>query len=336
MINSQRGGYKRGKLLSISYFDSDGQKKRSVTNSYRTDNLENNYVVASNMERRGFGSAVFSYTIGGLYKLFYPKYDIISETDSVFHSANISTVTNKTYTKSDRNINVTYPYTHLSTVRNVDAVITSRDSNCSTTTFIYPHSIIGSLEYPIAAEDFDLMPISTTTYTNNQFVKTNTMKYQTVSVNNKSHLLPQYYISMYYGGVRDTLITYHTFTPYGSLSTYTKKGEPETMLYWMMYDNYLWGKSVGSAPNPLTLPGIYVFEPEELSSAVKDLVNNADERNNMLTFYTYQSLHGRVSSIIGNNGATTYYPHDVFGRLTDIYDDSYRLLQHFDYNYKNR
>lgn len=327
-------GYNRGKLLSVTCYNSSGQKVKSITNTYRNDNVENNYVVASNMERRGFGSAAFSYTIGGLYKLFYPKYDIISETDSVFHSANIATVTTKTYTKSDRNINVTYPYTHLSTVRNVDAVITSRGTNSTTTTFVYPHSVIGSPEYPIAAEDFDLKPVSTTTYTNNQFVKTSSMKYQSVSINNKEHLLPHYYIDLYNGGVRDTLITYHTFTSYGSLSTYTKKGEPKTMLYWMIYDNYLWGKSVGASPNPLTLPGIYVFEPEELSPAVKDLVNNNNERGNMLTFYTYQGLHGSTTSVIRSNGVTTYYPHDVFGRLTDIYDDSYNLLQHFDYNYK--
>ena len=68
-------GYKRGRLIHCATFDSNGEVMTSVTNTYRTDGLEDNYVYASNMILHPDGLYYGStYYTGGTYKIFYPKY----------------------------------------------------------------------------------------------------------------------------------------------------------------------------------------------------------------------------------------------------------------------
>lgn len=76
--------YKRGKLLKEELFDARNNLVQEVGYTYRTDDTEKNYVLAGNLMLNAIDckdarnqTHTYTYYTGSIYKMFYPKYDLV-------------------------------------------------------------------------------------------------------------------------------------------------------------------------------------------------------------------------------------------------------------------
>jgi len=113
--NFSEKGYMRGKPLSSVIYSKDN-KIQSTTNYYYCEDKANDYFVfTSNMFLQHFISGCRFFT-GGIYKLYYPKYDVIKKDVIHNYDNGTDTITNK-YIRTNYSIPIYYPYVHFADIR---------------------------------------------------------------------------------------------------------------------------------------------------------------------------------------------------------------------------
>lgn len=290
-------GYRRGRLLDYCVYDTNNDTIQIVRNIYRTDNIEQKYVYASNMYNvvSGVTAAPFQYVEGYVYKLYYPKYDIIqTKTTNYYDNGTVTDIVN--YNKQDIELPI-YINNYRDTVdiRKTMQETLQRGSNLFVTNYAYPNSSTITIEKNLATNHFYLMPIKTEHSYNGTLIKT--LKTGFKDYNGKT--VPAYDLELKRGLYADTLIHYLTYTPTWQIASYKEFGQPVTYLQWMERDNYLQSKTIGQ----------------------------------MTTQYFYNSDY-RISRIVNSNGYSLYYDYDGMGRLEGIRDNEGHQMQKFEYHYK--
>ncbi|MEA4918881.1 hypothetical protein [Proteiniphilum sp.] len=71
----------------------------------------------------------------------------------------------------------------------------------------------------------------------------------------------------------------------------------------------------------------------EIKTFLAPLSNNSNTKNALINYYTYKPLIGMTSKT-EPNGITTFYEYDSFGRLQYIKDHNGKIIEKYDYHYK--
>ncbi|MBQ6965151.1 MAG: RHS repeat protein [Bacteroidaceae bacterium] len=314
-------GYKRGRLLSKETYwgPQNVDLYSSTTYHYRTDNFEDWYVPISNIGYRSNGS--LSYWIGGVYKLFYPKYDVISKVEKVRYGDRWvcdSTVSSKS---DHHNQTVSVGFTHKAEYRRCNSETTYRGSDSTKIVYEYPLSVSA------LAKQYCFPVKSVSYYHNGQFIKKN----KTIFGKKGGSLdVPLYELQYTTGSsIADTLIRYVSYTPTYRVSEYVDKENCSTLLFWNEKDQL-----TARVRNPM---GTITCNTQ--TSSPMNVVTSTNS-NAIFGIFPSDVLvctfndEGQIASITQKNGVTLYYTYDTWNRLSSIQDENGKVLKK--YTYKSR
>ena len=295
-------GYKRGCIQDITHFDENGSLKKKIEYSYPTENLENNYVLTSNLAYVNNGpSATFSYYTGGVYKLLYPKYDVVANKTVTYYENNDSIVEHQKFDKINKTIDIAYQYPHKADIRLLYSESTTRMGTTFKKVYGYGCSTGIEVEDKLCSNLFYLEPIEYKTYNNDIQIGGEQMNYQLIS--SVPVPLNKY---IYHGSNKRITEYYLSYYPSFKLKTYQKIGEPITKLDWA--GSHLYSKDIGVDASGKVLPTTQHY------------------------YWSYDDLEG-VGDIIYPNGKAVYNYYDSFGRLMEIEDEHFRPVTRYYYNY---
>lgn len=253
-------GFKRGKLMSQTVYDGSNQKMESITYRYRSGSeLNSQFTYTSNLVYGNNGcSASFGCYGGGIYKLYYPQYDVKEERDTIFYSKS-NVVTSIQYEKVDVDINSAQPYRHLTSVRLLNSVKTVSGNDELTQKYSYGNLSDNSLTTQLHRDLFYLSPQEKQFWHNGAFSSKEVVCYD--KVDNKL-IVPSAIVKTYSSGQIDTLIAYGDYTASGQPQTYKKLGKPRVYQRWGYHDNYLMVR--GNAPIPMAFSEEEVFNEKNV------------------------------------------------------------------------
>ena len=323
-------GFKKGVLLGVESYDGNGKKVKGVGYKYRKDNYLKDYVYTSNLVYECYGnSAQYSHYLGGVYKLYYPRYDVVEEQDTMFCSNGAKMVTVRTNDKSDVKFTSWKPYKHQVDLRIVNSESLSRGVFSETNAYSFGNFNASSGNDSILYKgDFYVKPYKTIYTRNGQLVSEETTTYSTNKVNGKSYLLPKLVTRKNSNNVVDTLSCYYSYTNTGMPAIYKEKGKPTTYFSWAWNDCFL--MMVGNAYIPISITDKQFLDQESclsyMSSFLKSYLGH-------VTGYVWNPLFG-PTAIILSNGNVSSFKYDSFGRLTSVYDYNNVLLKEYEYNYR--
>ena len=297
--------YKRGRLLSVDTYNSEGELKKNVQYIYRNDVVESQYVRTSNLRYDNFLPKDEAYRdrydhyTGGIYKLFYPKYDVVNEVVTTYED-NGNILESISYNRSDYHLPFTYGnYTHWADIRLLTSETTERQNLSRQTFYEYANWSNDTVTNKLLSHQFYLQPTAVEhKYQGSRVSRTETLFRRFPN----GLILPRCELQ-YKGTVPDTLISYYDYTPSGAVARYKEQGAPETTLTWWMNDNYLLSKNIGGS---------------------------------LLTTYTYNPSSYKLTRITQPNGNYESYTYDDMGRLSEIRDRNGQLKKKFTYNYRNK
>lgn len=299
-------GYKRGKLLSVSVFK-NGTVKQSTDYIYLQGDPDtfcgyassiktNNYYWTPVREDIYFGEFFLT---GGLYKIYYPKYDVAQAITKTYEENQTLTDT-LTYEKYDRTQTSSFGgYSHQADVRYIVRETHSRKGHSIAKTYTYPFSYgQGTTERRLSDEQFYLQPIGSSRMINGTTCERKVTEYMTYG----SLIVPACNKESK-GGMNppETVVNYISYSPTGTLTRYQEQGQPVTTLVWDATDTRLMQMTKGTQ---------------------------------FTTSYNYDNLWN-VTSITDERGNTLNYEYDAFGRLSAIRDRNGKLIRSFEYNYRN-
>lgn len=288
----------RGKLLSVSQFEGN-TLKRKVEYTYRTDTPNDKFVWSCNLGVNNYGTSVSTeFFTGGIYKLYYAKYDVVKEETTTFYGSN-GIVDTKIYNKKDTILNVSYgSYHHPVDIRITKSSTLKRGADQLTSTYSYPFNFTTGVYSQLASQHFYLLPIATQEKLNNVTIKKHNLEFQSFN----GMLLPKYETESKNGILTDTLVTYIEYTGTGKLKKYQKRGNPVITLQWTNNDCLLSRKTVNGS---------------------------------LTTQYNY-TPYNLLSSVTMPNGDILNYTYDYIERLIQISDKFGHVKQKFNYNYINK
>lgn len=323
-------GFKRGRLLSETTYDGNGNKTSSTSYKYRTDNgMDNHHALTSNLLYECYGnSAQYYHYVGGVYKLYYPKYDIVEKHDTIFSlDGSAPLVTSTRYEKSDKDYTSWYKYKHGVNIRLTESETIRRGKQYEKQTFNYGQFENNRSDDSLLYKGMSyIQPLSVKNERNNQMVSETKTSYKKITVNGKQLLAPSMVTRTNSFNKTDTLITYTSYTSTGMPTQYKELGKPAMFLKWAVNDNYLVMKSDGYIPYSLSDDNFY--DRQKSYSLLYNWVKNS---SNTTTGYVYNPLFG-VTSIISSNGKVSTYTYDRFGRLSGVQDENGRAVQEYKYN----
>lgn len=297
-------GYKRGKLLSAETYNNENSLMRKIKYGYTKENVETDYVLSSNLTYVNFGnSATFGYFTGGIYKLLFPKYDIVSDTTITFYD-NGETIDYRHFNKENKKLHIDYIFPHETTVRLTMSESMTRNGESISKEYIYPFSANTPATEKLGSEMFCIRPIALKNYTNNIFTGGYRKNYR---LSDTGMPILDSYMRINNDLSEDTIVKYHTYSPTYALNSYTERGKPVTDLKWTRDESFIEAINVGS---------------------------DADKNNGMRSFttrYFHVPLQG-LNDIYYPNGLIIYYSYDRFNRLFEITDEDYHPFKRYRYN----
>lgn len=294
-------GFKRGKLLSVNTYDSVGCLMSSKEFEYRKDNiLGSHFTLTSNISAESHGAYYTTHFMGGVYKLYYPKYDVVSETERTRTSGGEFQTKVTRYDKRDYKVGF-----DSAEIRKCISVTTSHSKGSKVLESI-ENKYSYSLQEPTFINDFYFPTTKTETYWNGNKTKTNIIYYSMRNFRNGYHMVPgletegtgsslPYMGNDHFGY---TVASYDEYNANGDLTRFTLPGMTPTYLTWDKY-----GRLVTKRTGQQT------------------------------TNYSYNS-EGNLVGINNPSGHLTRYGYDSFGRLSQA-RDTLGIMQRIDYSYRN-
>lgn len=322
-------GFMRGKLLEENRYNSKNEMTESVTYDYRDDRaMDSLYTLTSNLYYGNNGcSASFGFYGGGIYKLYYPQYDVVKKTVTTYGmgtAPNVSTTTQ--FSKSDILLESTSPYKHTTNVRLLDGESVIRGNYHLEKTYDYGSFVNDSLIARLHKEQFFMVPQKEQLWRSSRLINSKA----TVFMQTKNKLIVPYQeIEEYPSGQKDTLVTYGDYTSTGRPQIIKEFGKPQMYLRWGYHDNYLMMKGMSYIP--------FGFTDKEVFDETKCLEK---ERSYIRSYgnimgYVYHPFLG-VVDMISPNGYVKKYRYDSIGRLIGVYDLDGKLIETMDYNYRQK
>lgn len=333
-------GFMRGCLLLTTMYDANGQKVKATGLRYRDSGLEKYIYASDHMQLSGGGSGSLAFFTGGVYRIYYPKNDVEERIDTLFYPNGIF-ISSTQFGKVDRLLAMTSPYIHQADARLLTSVSISTPSETQMAYYSYADENSSTADGKTISQNYYLQPLHTYQYKDSTLLWQHTIHYQTrtryiPSIGSLQCFVPDYEIRKNADNSIDTLIIYKDYSDKMELCKYKELGGKDTWLKWSPRYGFLMMKGLGNyIPDYVTsptLPGI--MEPDQ-EGWLTVLQNATALSDSFLTGYTYDPLGG-VTAIVKPTGETIYYEYDWFGNLSNIYDTNHVLLQHFDYNYKNK
>lgn len=325
--------FKKGLLLSEEVYDDTGKKIKSVGYKYRNDDYLKNYILSSNLIYECYGnSAQYYHYLGGIYKLYYPKYDIVESQDTVFDSGNSSCkiATSHKYNKSDIRFTKWLPYKHQVDMRILSSEILSRGVFSEKNSYIYGNfNANNGLDSILYKGNSFIRPLKTKYERNGQKVSEDETVYSQYGVNGKMRLLPHIITRTNSNYVKDTLINYNQYTNTGMPSNYKERGKCTTFLSWGWNDCYL--MMAGNAYIPISISQTEFKDDKACLEKLSGFIKNYQA--GQITGYVWSPLFG-PTHIIRPNGNVMKFNYDSFGRLSNVYDYNDVLLESYQYNYR--
>jgi len=318
-------GFKRGKLISQTSYDGANKKTETITYNYRNDNgLNTQYTYTSNLVYGNNGcSASFGYYGGGIYKLYYPLYDVVEKVDSVFYDHS-KIVTSTLYTKNDKTFTSELPYKHSASARLVSSEQVIRGNDIFEKRYSYGDLSDNSLSTQLHRDFYYLEPQEEQSYRNSVFCGKKTTCY---TLTNNKLIVPSMIVKTYSTGQKDTLVTYSDYTVTGRSQAYKELGKPKVYLKWGYNDNYLLLK--GNRYIPLVFSADEMFNEQRCLNKECQFIKGTGD----VMGYVYHPVIG-VLDIVYPNGYIQKYKYDRFGRLMGIYDINGNLINSYEYNYR--
>lgn len=313
-------GFMRGRLLDEHVIGNDGTIWSETYYTFRQDSAEyaSEYSYTSNVSVvPSTSGAATIFGIGNVFKLYFPKYDVVKVVSSVRHGNSfITDTTDYVRQRFKQSVN---GWRVAPFFRKCISERTSRGNASLSKHYGYiTHDSVTAF-----------MPLfQTITKEGNTTVQTETTVYG--SYGGKFQPL---YETIKKGSVTDTLVSYNGYNNRGLLTSYTKAGEYPTRLFWDISDHLL--ASVTSPYTDLVLPPRASLSSEDytplnlITRQGQSIFNFPDTK---ATTYIYNHWGYLCSSATGN-GVVTYYLYDAFGRLSEIQDADHHTLQRFTYNY---
>lgn len=312
-------GFMRGKLLCRTMYSASGSKLRSTGNVYRSDNTDAQHTLTYNMGYINHGNSTsFGYYSGGVYKMYYPKYDLEAVNDTVFESGTF-TVTHTSYTKEDRTLIMADG--HATDARLLVSETIQRAGTSFGHGYEYP-----SPTHALVTQMHCLNPVKVKTYKDGSLTTSHETIYKQIVCNGTPKQVPEYLVETNSQGGCDTLVHFKNYTSRGALWQYKERGQPETFLKWGYDDHYLMIRSTDYiTPN---FSNSTIFNSANTLNTIKNYINST---SGQATGYVYEPLVGLVYSI-DPRAQVTRYTYDLFGRLSGVYDDNGSALEIYDYN----
>ena len=253
----------------------------------------------TNLEFENNGSSgSFAHYNGGIYKLFFPKYDVIrKEVKTIYPQGCITERTD--YHKSDVVLPITTSnYQRSVKIRKLNSETLRRGCDSLVTLYTYPHEMQDSTHKSMALQQFFLPVLTQEKKHNGHTIQKEDIRYQKFS----GMVLPEYEMEYKHGAQPETTIQYLEYTNTGQLAKYKEQGKPITSLTWGNGDNLLLEKTEGDS---------------------------------LTTRYTYNNKK-QLTAIETPNGNVNYYNYDDFGRLKEVKNRNNEFVKKFSYQYQNK
>ena len=322
-------GFMRGKLLNETVYGKGGVKERSIGYKYRNDDfLSDNFVYTSNFKYVCEGNSTqYLHYLGGVYKLYYPKYDLVETQDTAYFKDTAQPlVTIKTYKKEDKKYYSWMPNKHEVNVRLTKSEIIKRGPQQERYEFNFGDFDSKANEDSILYKGmFWIKPKSVSYYKGNEFINETQTNYETKYLNGNIKVVPSCITKRYYDNSIDTLFRYK-YTDTGRLHIYKELGKPKIYLDWAVKDNYLIAESYTGLPINFTEKEFY-----DKKNYKEKLLRYTKDMRTIINAYVYEPLFGPIM-IIHNNGNNYTYKYDSFGRVIGIYDCDNKLIKDYQYN----
>lgn len=312
-------GYKRGKMKKIVTMSVDGSLTRSEKYNYESARTDTAYCWTSSLKQfnTSLGSGGLVMFTGGVYKLYYPKYDVNSKiTTTDYDGANV--VDSTAYNYTDYTFNSQNGYPHQASARKLTSERTFRQGEIILKQSVFKTGTAYKNKY--------FLPLSsTTTKLNNNFIERKETAYSLMN----GHYVPSYeIISTGTSGINDTIITYNDYDSTFRLTKYTEKDGVKVRLFWdsndrmvarirSRYDNITYNSQTTNPLQVLTISGLSAFTKKDVESEV----------------YMYND-RGLLKSKTFGNGQTEYYYYDSMNRLSEVRDTNNKDIQRYVYKYK--
>ena len=261
---------------------------------------------------------------GSVYEFYYPKFDIKSITTKQYTSNGVITDIEE-YKMDYYNIGETSPKLRL-----CSAVLKKRLGGSGNEKYIKYEYPTDSYVYPEFVNNHYFPIIKESLYKDENLY--NRDKFQAITTEYNiinGLLLPKRQIKEYYNTrVKDTLITFDTYTHKGLLEKYTEIGKPQTRLYRDQNDNV-----VGSVCGNIDYEDVSFTlgeTPERTLMYKEKSIFCIPNTKSVVTLYNTRGLVKSISTGLYN---TLYYEYDLMDRLSKIKDHKGNVLQEFKYHY---
>ena len=132
-------------------------------------------------------------------------------------------------------------------------------------------------------------------------------------------------------------ITYQTHDKYGNLIHSIARDTTSTTYIWGYNGLHLVAIVQNKEPlNISSISGLSGIATTPLTGALSGIQESALRNlpGSLVTTYTYKPFVG-VTSITDPSGRITYYNYDSLGRLESLQNDEGKLVEHYEYHYKN-
>lgn len=274
--------YKRGRLLSTTYYSNEGLLTKKENYDYIEDDNEK-YVLTSNMIFNMFWTGCSFFT-GGIYKLYYPKYDITHRIDSIYNNNSAPEIREVYYSNSSRHIHLDYPYSHYADVRLLNSEFHFSSSENSITSYAYP---ITDIQDSLYKKHFVLYPNIKEQYKNGILMQ----KENTVFKRWNNGIFAPERITITRNNHTKDLVHFLSYSDTGALTSYAKDGVLVN-LEWSYFDGGIKRMTEGGK-----LVTSYTYSPF-WQIKTKTLPNG------YTNYFTYD-ISGRLSAIeeIGTNNS---------------------------------
>lgn len=317
-------GYKRGKITQIDNFDNRGYLMSGILYMYRTDDVESKFVYNTNIQMRqavsAGSSASGAYYTGGVYKMYYPKYDVVKMLVKTRHEADIIADLTE-YEKRDTTV---VAFNETVDIRQCMSETVTRGEDILTTVYGYPNYDAGV--NAVMTSQFYIPATSVRRYYNGMLLDGK----KTIFGFCGQVPVPMYDLAFKSDeSVADTVARYISYSPTFRLMEMTDVHGISHKYFWDSKDR-LTATAANSSPNisvnsnAATSEGV-VNSPNPLE------VFGSEPTNTTSCIYNERGL---ISSITSANRLTSRYYYDTFGRLASVKDRDENVVSEYDYNYR--
>lgn len=317
-------GYKRGKISSTTTYDDKGNSISSTFYYYRTDNVEKDFVYNTNLTGKSATTSAYSaqgrYNVGCVYKMYYPKYDVVKTlVYTKYDTGNVSELTE--YNKENVTIQA---FGQQVSVRKCKSTTINRGNSVLKTEYRYPYHEEGVCKDLIS--QFYLPAISSNHYLNDILLDGKKTIYGCCNNN----YVPLYDI-VYANNQNypDTIARYDSYSKNFRLTQMTDGHGVVHRYFWNDLDKLV--ATVDNGSTGITASPNATASENILTSSVSEPFGTSPTAATTCIY----NERGLIHSITNANRQTHYYEYDTFGRLVSVKDGNNKQISAYAYKYQS-